>query len=243
MVRSICWSSILSLAALACASTPGARPHDMSAAQHDREAGAHAGMAKAHAKEYDPNASVQIQPTRCNTIPLDRGVGACWTSIQNPTETHLRQADEHSRHAADHRAASAALREAEARACVGISPEDRDMSPFERVEDIAIVEPLRERTGNYKAPRVRTTGAVVTFRALPGMTAEWLQRTIDCHLARNAALGHVAPEMPSCPLVPNGVEAQVSSTGNGFAVTIRSDDSKTADEILSRAQRLGNQKP
>jgi hypothetical protein len=46
------------------------------------------------------------------------------------------------------------------------------------------------------------------------------------------------PEMPDCPLVPNGVSARVSSTGNGFAVAIRSDDTKTAHEILTRAERL-----
>jgi hypothetical protein len=140
--------------------------------------------------------------------------------------------------AADHRAASAALREAEERACVGVSPDDRDMSPFERVEDIASVEPLIERTGTSKAPSQRTAGAVVTFRATSGMTAEWLQRVVDCHLARNASLGHTVPEMPISPLVPNSASARVTSTGNGFAVAIHSDDSSTAQEILSRAQRL-----
>jgi hypothetical protein len=49
------------------------------------------------------------------------------------------------------------------------------------------------------------------------MTAEWLQRLTDCHIARNAALGHVAPAMPDCPLVPMGVTARVTSTGGGFA--------------------------
>ena len=78
----------------------------------------------------------------------------------------------------------------------------------------------------------------MTFRAVQGMTAEWLQRLVDCHLARNASLGHVVPEMPNCPLVPNGAEAHVSSTGNGFAVIIQSSDPATAREILARANRL-----
>jgi hypothetical protein len=56
------------------------------------------------------------------------------------------------------------------------------------------------------------------------MTTEWLQRSVDCQLARNAALGHVVPEMPDCPLIPNGVEAHVRSVGNGFAVEIKSND-------------------
>lgn len=212
----------------------------MSAAQHEREGQLHAVTASAHGAQYD--ATAIVERTRCSLRGGQRGpaVGAdtCWTSFSNPTAEHLRMAEEHRRHAADHRAASAALRDAEARACVGMSPDDRDVSPFDHVEDIARVEPLTEPTGTGKAVSQRTAGAVVTFRAVPGMTAEWLQRVVDCHLARNAALGHPAREMPSCPLVPNGAQARVTSTGDGFAVTIRSDDAVTAREILSRAERL-----
>jgi hypothetical protein len=81
-------------------------------------------------------------------------------------------------------------------------------------------------------------GTVVTFRAVPGMTAEWLQRVVNCHLARNASLGHAVPEMPECPRVPRGAQARVRSTGDGFAVEIRSDDEAAAREILARARRL-----
>jgi hypothetical protein len=112
------------------------------------------------------------------------------------------------------------------------------MSPFEHVEDIATVEPLTESSGTAEVPSKRTTGAVVTFRAVPGMTAQWLQRVVDCHLARNASLGHVVPEMPNCPLVPNGIQARVTSGKNGFVVAIQSDDPATAREILTRAERL-----
>ena len=231
MLRSMYWTSILALTGAACATTtPGSQPHDMSAERHEQEATAHSGAAEQHSAQYDPDASTKRE--RCG------GRGGCWTSITKPTDTHLREAEEHRRHAAEHRAASAALRKAEGRTCVGIDPEDRDVSPFERVDDIASIEPLIERSGGSKTPSQRTTGAVVTFRAVPGMTAEWLQRVVDCHLARNASLGHVVPEMPNCPLVPNGAQARVSSTGNGFAIAIRSDDSATAREILSRAQRL-----
>ncbi|MCC7383965.1 MAG: hypothetical protein IT384_19140 [Deltaproteobacteria bacterium] len=241
MLRTISWTSTLGLAVAACASaTPGARPHDMSAAQHEREGQSHASTAEAHAGQYEPNATVER--TRCSPRGgqrgADVGANACWTSTSNPTADHLRAAEEHRRHAADHRAASAALRDAEERACIGISPDDRDMSPFDHVEDIASVEPLTERGGPSKAFSQRKAGAVVTFRAVPGMTAEWLQRVVDCHLARNASLGHAVPEMPNCPLVPNGVQARVTSTGNGFAVAIRAYDGATAREILARAERL-----
>jgi hypothetical protein len=241
MSRSI-WSSIILAAALAACGTtaPGTRPHDMSAAQHEHEATQHESMAQEHQAQYDPDAVTRKESCRNRlggTGRTDKG-GICWTSVTNPTETHMQQANEHRQLAAEHRAASAALRSAEAQACAGIPPEDRDMSPFEHTDDIASVQPLMEPSGPPKARMQRTAGAIITFRAVPGMTAEWLQREVDCHLARNASLGHVMPEMPTCPLVPNGARARVTSTGSGFAVTVRSDDDQAAKEILERAQKL-----
>ncbi len=218
---------------VACASTPGAQPHDMSVTGHETASGDHAQMAEAHAAQYDAGASVGVE--RCSREGLTSG--ACWTSLRNPTGHHLEEAERHRKMAADHRAASQALRDAEGKACVGIADIDRDMSPFEHREEIVSVEPSNA-TGSGKFPSTQTKGAVVTFRATPGMTAQWLQRVVDCHLARNAALGHVVPEMPSCPLVPNGASAKVSATDSGFAVKIESDDSVTAQEILRRAQLL-----
>lgn len=235
MMRPLLWVPIIGLAT-ACATTPGARPHDMSATQHEREGHEHALTADAHAAQYNPNADVER--VRCS--PRSKGFAGnetCWTSITNPTAQHQRAAEEHRRHAADHRKASAALREAEERACVGISDDDRNMSPFEHLEDIASVEPLKERIGPKSALQ-RTVGATVTFLAVPGMTAEWLQRVVDCHLARNASLGHSVPEMANCPLVPKGAQARVTSTGNGFAVAVRADDPQSAQDILTRAQRV-----
>ena len=226
-----------------CATTtPGARPHDMSEAAHEEAAEAHSGTAAQHAAEYDPEARTTQERCRGGHATGHAGQTAggdvCWTSVTNPTKAHLRQAEEHRRMAADHRAASAPLREAEERACVGIGPDDRDSSPFEHVEDIVSVEPLKERIPGGRLPGERMTGAVVVLRAVPGLTGEWLQRLVDCHLARNASLGHVVPEMPDCPLVPKGAEARVTSTGSGFAVAIRSTEDATAKEILARAQRL-----
>ena len=220
------------------AATPGAQPHDMSRAHHEKAAAAHDQEAEQHAALYDPAARKRRDACAASVIRAGAG-DACWTSITNPTEKHLRAAEEHHKQAADHRAASAALKDAEARACGGVPDADRDMSPFERTEDIVSVEPLKESGGSLKgAPGERTVGVVVTFRAVPGMTAEWLQRVVDCHLARNSALGHEVPEMPNCPLVPRGVSARVTSTGNGFAVSIRAPDEATAHEVVARAERL-----
>ena len=237
MARPFLRTWMLGIATAGCAATSGARPHEMDAAQHEREADAHATMAEAHA---GPDSSSGVERERCT--PHGSAIGAemrgvCWNSVASPTPEHLRAAEEHPRHAADHRAASMALRDAEARACAGIAAEDRGISPFEHLEDVASIAPLNE-SASGKASMPRTAGAIVTFRAVPGMTVEWLQRVVDCHLARNAALGHVVPEMPDCPLVPRGAEARVCSTASGFAVAVRSNDADAAREILARAQRL-----
>lgn len=210
----------------------------MSAASHETTAAQEELTARQHEQQYD--AAARQRREKCRPISTAKEAFAgepCWTSVTNPTAEHLKHAEEHLARAAEHRAASQSLRDAEARACVGVPAADRDESPFEHREDIVRVEPLYATEGG-KMPVQRARGAVVVFRAVPGMTAEWLQRVVDCHLARNAALGHDVPEMAYCPLVPKGVAATVRSTHAGLAVEIRSDDADTAKEVLRRADGL-----
>jgi hypothetical protein len=220
----------------ACASsTPGAKPHDMSAAQHEAMAQREEQAAQLHSAEYNPALTVKTE--RCRSSA--RGdLGGCWTSVTNPTAEHLDEAKKHHKMAEDHRAASQALRDAEARACAGVPGEDRDMSPFEHREDITRVTPLMVNVPSGKAHYSKMEGAIISFRAVPGMTAQWLQRVVDCHIARNAALGHVVPEMPDCPLVPKNVTAHVRPTETGFDVEVQSADPDSATEVLARAKRL-----
>ena len=225
------------LAACAATSTPGANPHDMSSAEHNASAEQHAAVANAHQAQYDPDAAVNKRHCSVGRAARDT-FDVCWTSSVNPTKDHVEQAEVHRKHAADHRAASAALRAAEAKACAGIAENDRDISPFWHIEDIARVERLTVPDLSGDLPADRTVGAKVVFRAVPGMTAEWLQRVVDCHIARNSALGHKVQNMSDCPLVPRGVSAGVESTGDGFSVSIRADDIATAKEVLARAERL-----
>lgn len=218
----------------ACTSTaPGAHPHDMSAALHEGAANREAEAADREAAKYDPNARAVVQG--CG--PYD---DVCWRSKRNPTAEYQRMADEHRRAAAQHRAASAALRDAEAKACAGIPDDDRDISPFERREDIASIESVTEQrwTGTGRSRRPVTAGVRVTFQPVPGLTTEKLQREVDCHLARAAVLGHDLPEMPDCPLVPKGAEAHVFATAQGLAVVVRAEDLTAAADIVARAERL-----
>lgn len=222
----------------ACApTTAGAHPHDMSVEQHEAMAAREEAEAAKHDTRFSPNA--QAYREKCVGPGGHSGTPVCWSSTVNPTEEHLRDAEEHRRRAADHRAAAQALRDAEGRACAGISPENRDISPFYHREDIVRVERLTTPTSvptTTNPPTLR--GAIVTFRAVPGLTAEWLQRTINCHLARNAAMGYDASDMPYCPLMLKGVSATVTSTGDGLAVSVSSKDATVAAEILRRAQAL-----
>jgi hypothetical protein len=134
------------------------------------------------------------------------------------------------------------LRDAEAQACSGVPEYDRNVSPFLHSEDIEQVAPLNAPVNPVaeEGPRHDTVfkGAVISFRPVRGLTQEWLQRVIDCHLARNAVLGHDLAEMPDCPLVPKGVTAQAKSAGGHFVVEVSSDDPATAQEVWRRAQRL-----
>lgn len=225
--------------AAACGHAAGTRPQEMSVAQHEAAATAESHSAQEHAAQYDPGAKAESEICDLTTRKA-AGFPMCWTETRNPTEEHRQRADEHRELAAKHRAASQALRDAEARSCAGIADADRDMSPFAHTADIRGVAELKaaSSTQSGKTKMQRTAGATVTVNAVPGLTEEWLQRIVDCHLARNAALGNEVPEMPYCPLVPRGAQASVRSVGDGFAVDIRADDPQTSAEIWRRAQHL-----
>ncbi len=208
MTRASCVGALC--AALWGCATPGARPHDMNVAGHEAAAQREDAVAATHQSHYDFEALQFTEQCRSpQHLPAEL---ICWTTVGNPTAYHRLIAEEHRRRAADHRAASAALREAEARACAGVAQGDRDMSPFEHAEEVGSVEPVSETRHAGGARREVLVGAKVAFRAVPGMTVASLQRVVDCHLARNTSLGHQVPEMPSCPLVPKGATATVTAT-------------------------------
>lgn len=229
-------STLLALSAACGGATQGTRPHDMSAASHETTAANEQTASSEHEARYDPEAKKRVE--RCQGRSPEPGVDTCWTSVTNPTAEHLNHAEQHRKAAAQHRVAAQALRDAESRACVGVPNADRDESPFDHREDVESVEPLYVGTSGGKTSSKRLVGATVAFRAVPGMTAQWLQRVVDCHLARNAALGHDVPEMAYCPLVPKGASATVVANRAGFAVNIQGDTQESVQEILRRAQGL-----
>ena len=229
-MKSIAFSALASIFVAACAADPGTQPHDMSMASHEAAATQADQATQGHGDQYNPSAESKTQ--RC------AGKAGCWTSISNPTKEHDADAQQQRGLATKHRAASAALGQAESQACVGVSQDDRDMSPFFHREDIQSAGPLEEPIHPGRETTPQRVGEYVVFRAVPGMTAEWLQRVVDCHIARSAAMGHQMPEMEYCPLALNNVSAKVSSTGSGFAVSIKSKDPATVLEIVKRSEAL-----
>jgi hypothetical protein len=231
MFKSSVFASVFVFGLVGCAA-PGTAPQDMSATQHEAMAKQEDNAAAAHEAQHDPNASKTTE--RC-----PRGESnPCWTSTSNPTEKHASDAESHKAMAAKHRAAAGALAQAESTACAGIDPADRDVSPFFHREDIASVAPLERTVKQGKQTTGVPSGSAITFRAVPMLTAEWLQHEVNCHLARAAAVGFEMPEMNYCPLMLKGVKATVSSVGDGFVVQVVSDDPETAKQIQSRAQSL-----
>jgi hypothetical protein len=109
-------------------------------------------------------------------------------------------------------------------------------SPFAHREYITGVAPYEVVWSNGKRTTKTLEGATIELSATPGVTAEWLQQYVNEHLARVRA----APpaDMGWCPLTVPGATAEVTSTGDGFAVTINSKDRHAAQEILRRAEQL-----
>lgn len=209
----------------------GAREHERAAAAEETHAG--------------NSALIEDHLGRCGRGNLSPQPSApCWTAGGNAGAADARRERERQlRVAAAHRAAALALRDAESRSCVGIGAADRDVSPFLHTEDIAGVEALNGRVLSSRGGGdQRLQGATVIFRAVPGLTAEWLQRVIDCHVVRNAVLGYGDPVVADCPLGVQGVTATVRPAGGGFAVEMRGNPT-VAEQILRRARAMVTAQP
>jgi hypothetical protein len=240
-MKRVIWTLGATALLASCASS-GTEPHAMTAAQHEAAAKGEERASTEHTSRYDAAQAIVVPPTvNCPfsgayaSAPVGAGCYGAWTSVMNPTKQHLEEGRHHAEVAARHRAASQALRDAEARACQGVPEGDRDVSPFYHREDITAVRSVSE---HLPFGRERLTGAEVVFTALPGMTAEWLQRVVDCHLARNAVVGDEEGTMRYCPLAVPHVKATVRSEGGGFAVDVTSQDEVSVREVIARAEAL-----
>lgn len=209
---------------LGCASA-GTHPHDMSAAGHEAAA------------RTEHERAEQASARALRGCPGYDSAEAChpgWTGFQSPTKRHLEEARTSRRLAEKHRASSNALRDAEARACQSIPDAERDTSPFFHVEDIVSIEHIPVDVGQNVL-----SGRRVVFRALPGMTKEWLQRLMDCHVARNAAFGYGhGHDLAYCPLAVKAVTARVTDHPLGWSIDLRPDSQEAAHELRRKVAVL-----
>ena len=79
----------------------------------------------------------------------------------------------------------------------------------------------------------RVDGASLFVQAAPGLTAEWLQRSLTAHLTKMKGAS-----MVDCPLEAKDVRIDVRSGNTGYWVDIIAKDQKQAEIVLERAQSL-----
>jgi hypothetical protein len=169
----------------------------------------------------------------CGPVSLGKSNAECGPSTRENGETasdslraaQLREA------AAQHRHVAMALENAQWRACEGLSDDEIGLSPFSRRADIVDVEVVTNAAQ-------RVTGARVRFHEIGTLSADRLQRLVDCHLAMDNALGHDVPERAYSPLVPRGASATVTTVPHGYVIEVVSDDPDGAREIVRRAMAL-----
>ncbi|HVJ18262.1 MAG TPA: hypothetical protein VM686_22740 [Polyangiaceae bacterium] len=193
------------------------------------------------AAEHEQLAMNEEQAAEAHDMAISQAAGphASYAATQEQTKTNQEQANVHRKRAAEHRAAARELRSEEAQACEGILEEDRDTNPLQHREDITSVTTIEESPPPAMdvPDETRTVGAKIVVRARPAMTAEWLQRNVDCYMARTGA-GPTTPDMVDSPLSLDDIDATVTSTGDGFAISVTSDDKRVVKEIIRRSEAL-----
>ena len=110
-------------------------------------------------------------------------------------------------------------------ACRGIPSSDWGGAPLVDGQLVRSVQQIKSDAPVSEAETVVPRGgARIMLRAAPGMTAEWLQRIAECHMAQVTAAS--AWTLTSSPLDVKGALVSVQSAGDGFSVDITSPDVK-----------------
>jgi hypothetical protein len=136
--------------------------------------------------------------------------------------------------AREHLDAANRLRNEEVAACDGVPDSDRSNGPFARYGSVTDVEVVRDHGVFPKGP-LEPVGVSVYMRAEPAMTAQWLGRVIACHSAHLAVVG--AGDRPS-PLAIQDAQVAVSTTFDGFRVTVTSKNPDIARAVVDKGREL-----
>lgn len=105
---------------------------------------------------------------------------------------------------------------------------------FYKAGQVYAARPIKERQVISRAHQPeRTVGAELYVHAQPGVTQEYLQRSLACHSVAGR------PAHPNDPLHPTSGKLKsltVRSMGSNFVVKAVGDSSKTGKEIWQRAR-------
>jgi hypothetical protein len=195
------------------AGAPAVKPDDMGAAAHRQEAAKERAEAGEHARKYDPAAA---RPMPASSVGSDAQAHYLFpTTVYNPTEIHLAEADRHRAHARQHEKAAQALEAFEEVECKSFPPSTRAACPL-----LAPVTAVDDIDGGVRVTMLRGTrvDAVVAH--------------MRCHYAYARARGFA--ERVSCPIYMPGVDIRASRDGS--AVEITTADAKAVGELRGRAR-------
>ncbi len=114
--------------------------------------------------------------------------------------------------------------------CDGLAPRDIERSPFSHRREIVEVVPYRE------GGEVR--GARIVFKAVHGLSADWMRHAIACHQARYKSFARIDPLLPGDPTLVEGTTATVSEHGDVIDVLVTADSAHGGRVALARAEEL-----
>jgi hypothetical protein len=107
---------------------------------------------------------------------------------------------------------------------------------------VEAVEPAYSTVASGNDRAIRLRGARLHMRPELNVSAEALQRTLECHEVR-VTLGDV-PEVADDPYVLRGVwlDIDVDSVGDGLVAAVRVDEFQDARRVLDRARSFASRR-
>ncbi len=234
-----------------CISSAADQKPLMTAAEHESAARRAEQAAQEHQKRRDPGA-YNIQrcgappstpivvpppgtPTGVNAPSVTSSFSPCSASAINLERDHETEASRQRWIAAQHRNAAARIRAREAKACQGLSDDQRTADLLQPNEELMAVRDMPDYSRTGKASDTRG-GATLLLRPDAGQNAKQVEQRLQCRVARAAVNGK--SELESSPLAVPGAQANVVETDDGWLVEVTAGDRKTVQEIKRRARAL-----
>jgi hypothetical protein len=154
----------------------------------------------------------------------------CWDADEELAEHRRFLAERERRLAQAERRVATSMVEAELAACHGLSPRELEHSPFAHRREIAAVTPHRV-SGTLRGVRI-------VWKPVPGLTADWMRRAIECHRARFERLGEPPIYFPEDPTLVARSTATVEQRNGHLEVLIETADDLAGQVALERALDL-----